>query len=126
MTTRQELVETLDRLLAPFEDAPPAAPEKPALLISLTPAEALFGTKRLIRFTATDICTGCEGTGRRLGKGRCRRCCGTGLETRERELQLRVPPSAADGEQLVLRGEGGRAQIGEPPDNLYVRVVVSS
>jgi DnaJ-class molecular chaperone len=135
MTQRAVLIDALDRLLAPFEEveestpAPPATPEAPSaqdetVTIRLSASDAFSGTQRVIRFTTSEPCRRCDGTGVRGGTRPCRRCKASGVETTERALRLRIPPAVKNGTELLVRGEAGRTRVDGPRGNLLVRVQV--
>jgi molecular chaperone DnaJ len=139
MTTRTELIDALDRLVAPFEEpgeskTPPQAalsplgrgPHDATVVVSLSNAEARSGTKRVIGIETSEPCSRCDGTG--VGGPRkrpCRRCNGIGSEAVERTLRLSIPPDVKHGTELLVRGEGRYGATDEVPGDLYVRVEVN-
>jgi hypothetical protein len=150
MTKRDELVQVLDRLAAPFEQSGsrpsplrvPAAdtpamppppipvatrPEDVTVVVALSEAEARSGARKRVMFAVKEPCARCDGTGTRGARKRsCRQCSGTGFTAGERTLQVRIPPDSRDGTRLVVRGEGGRAAPSGPRGDLLIRVEVPS
>ncbi len=119
------------------------------LAITLRASEAQAGARPVIRFTVTEMCTHCGGTGLRrrsdpncqtcagetprvllfescprCGGAPCANCEGTGGVQAERRLRLLVPPGLEDGSQLRVAGQGSVPEgIGVPGD-LLVQVHV--
>jgi DnaJ-class molecular chaperone len=132
MTTRAELIDALDQLVAPFETAarttsprrevhsetPPPRVDEDTVAVTLSRTEALSGARRTVTVTATERCPRCHGTGVLGFMHRCGRCDGSGLAPVERRLRVRIPPRIEHGTVLVVRGEGGAA------GDLFVRVNV--
>jgi len=138
MTTRAELIDVLDQLVAPFETerrsassrrdvhseiTPPRADDD-TVAVTLSRSEALEGARRTVSLTRMERCPRCNGTGELGFMHRCGHCDGTAFAPVERRLRLIIPPRTEDGTILVVRGEGRR----KPPDtaagDLFVRVNV--
>lgn len=56
-------------------------------------------------FSVNTTCQRCRGEGRII-KNPCRKCGGSGLETRNRTIAVHIPAGVNNGAQLKLRGEG--------------------
>jgi molecular chaperone DnaJ len=54
----------------------------------------------------------------------CQTCRGEGRESKERLLQVSIPPGVEDGNQLRVSGEGEGGLLGGPPGDLYVVIHV--
>lgn len=65
------------------------------------------------------VCNFCGGRGR-VVPDPCGRCGGTGVETIEQGLSVRVPPGAEDGQRLRYRGAGEPGTHGGPDGDLYI------
>lgn len=70
-------------------------------------------------FTVARTCPQCRGEGRRI-QDPCRRCGGEGLEEKERNIDVTIPPGVDTGVRLRLSGEGEHGRRGGPPGDLYV------
>ena len=136
MTTRAELVDVLDQLVAPFEaggrsPSPPREPPSPpppadddTVVVSLSRAEALSGARRTITLTRAERCPRCNGTGVLGFMHECGRCEGTSLAPVERRLRLLIPARTEHGTVLVVRGEGPRTRPDAAAGDLFVRIDV--
>jgi molecular chaperone DnaJ len=68
-------------------------------------------------------CGQCGGSGQ-VVRNPCTACRGTGRQTRDRRVTVRIPAGIADGQRLRLHGEGEHGAAGGPPGDLYVVVHV--
>ena len=75
-------------------------------------------------FSFSQPCPQCGGSGR-LVETPCRVCRGTGVETRTRQVKVRIPAGVKDGDILRLRGKGAPGRNGGPPGDLLVRLRVT-
>jgi molecular chaperone DnaJ len=74
-------------------------------------------------FTVAQTCPQCRGAGQIISKP-CVTCHGTGQQTEQRRLTVKIPAGIATGQRLRLRGEGEAGVAGGPPGNLDVVVHV--
>jgi molecular chaperone DnaJ len=74
-------------------------------------------------FSVARTCGRCRGTGKVI-TSQCAECHGQGQVTRDRKLQIKIPPGVDTGSQLRIVGEGERGTQGGPPGDLYVVVSV--
>ena len=74
-------------------------------------------------FAVRTVCPRCQGQARLHSKP-CASCKGSGQETRERELRVRIPAGIEDGAQIRLGGEGESGAHGGPAGDLFVEVLV--
>jgi molecular chaperone DnaJ len=89
------------------------------------------GTGRTQRITSTGFgqfvqigtCNLCSGNGRLIDSP-CTICRGTGIQSRRREIRVRVPSGVYEGSRLRLTGEGEAGARGGPKGNLYVNIHV--
>jgi hypothetical protein len=92
--------------------------------VSLRARDVRTGVRPIVRFTVTECCPECRGTGSAAVAGdECGRCGGDGVVEAERLLGLRIPAGVEDGADLRVRGEGNVPPEGVPGD-LYVHVRV--
>ncbi|MBF0104280.1 MAG: molecular chaperone DnaJ [Deltaproteobacteria bacterium] len=74
-------------------------------------------------FTINTTCPQCSGRGQVI-REKCSSCRGSGLEKKERQLKVKVPPGVSDGMRLLMQGEGEAGAHGGPRGDLYVYVHV--
>lgn len=70
-------------------------------------------------FTIATTCPQCRGEGQII-ESPCPECRGSGLEEKERELELSIPAGVDDGTRMRLSGEGEAGPRGGVPGDLYV------
>ncbi len=75
-------------------------------------------------FSFAEPCTRCRGTGQVI-ETPCGTCHGTGAQTQERTLTVRIPPGVADGQRIRLKGKGSPGGHGAPAGDLLVAVSVT-
>lgn len=96
--------------------------------------DAFKGAKRRLDLVAEDECATCRGSGmiareERQGKARvirsaepCPTCRGVGVLQARRTLEVTIPAGVADGTQLRLKGQGGRAPRPDQNGDLFLTV----
>lgn len=75
-------------------------------------------------FVNVVACDRCHGQGNVIVH-RCSRCGGTGEETRQKRISLRIAPGIENGAQMRLDGEGAVGTFGGPRGNVYINISVS-
>ncbi len=70
-------------------------------------------------FTLERTCPTCQGRGQVI-EDPCPACAGAGRTTRERTLQVTIPPGVEDGTRIRLANEGEAGARGGPPGDLYI------
>jgi molecular chaperone DnaJ len=70
-------------------------------------------------FSFSSPCRACQGTGARV-EYPCGTCRGSGMETRDREVKVRIPAGVRDGQRIRLKGRGGPGRNGGPAGDLLV------
>jgi molecular chaperone DnaJ len=75
-------------------------------------------------FSLSRPCTTCSGRGV-LVDTPCVACGGSGIERRDRQVKVRIPPGVADGQRIKVKGRGDPGRNGGPPGNLFVTVHVA-
>ncbi len=116
-----------------FETEPPRAPDLRAE-VKISLADAIKGGKHRLDLIAEDECATCGGSGmvareERQGKTRvirsaqpCPGCGGHGVVQARRTLEVTIPAGSADGTQLRLKGQGGRAPRPDENGDLFLTV----
>ncbi len=74
-------------------------------------------------FSFSQVCPTCGGRGQII-EHRCKKCRGTGVERRRREVKVRVPAGVSDGQRIRVKGRGAAGRNGGPAGDLYVVVHV--
>ncbi len=76
-------------------------------------------------FSFSTPCPQCGGRGVVLPDP-CPTCGGSGVESRPREVKVRIPAGVTEGKRIRLKGRGGPGRNGGPPGDLYVVCRVAS
>lgn len=74
-------------------------------------------------FTQITTCLHCNGTGIKITNP-CPSCKGTGMMTKEKKLELKIPAGVDTGSKMRLSGEGDAGKNGGPAGDLYVVLYV--
>ncbi|MBR1754483.1 molecular chaperone DnaJ [bacterium] len=74
-------------------------------------------------FTQIGTCPDCHGKGVKITDP-CPKCKGTGMETKEKKLELKIPAGVDTGSKMRLSGEGDAGKNGGPAGDLYVVLYV--
>lgn len=89
--------------------------------IALTIEEAYRGVAKTIRVSGSELCAACRGTAVQ-GDSFCPRCGGLGAVSKEKTLEVKIPPGVREGSRIRLKGQGG-AGLGEGgPGDLFLKV----
>jgi molecular chaperone DnaJ len=64
-------------------------------------------------------CPTCGGQGQRIAES-CRQCGGRGVDSREKKIEVEIPPGVSTGDYLTLRGQGNAGQRGGPRGDVIV------
>jgi len=115
-------------------DAEPARAPDLNAEVTIPLVDAVKGAKRRLDVVAEDECANCHGSGmivreEKQGKARairsahpCHSCGGAGVVQGRRTLEVVIPPGVADGTQLHLQGQGGRARLPEHNGDLFLAI----
>lgn len=68
-------------------------------------------------------CPDCHGKGEKADKA-CQICQGSGIQKKERKLNINIPAGMSNGEALKLGGQGDFPGVGGRAGDLYIRVKV--
>ena len=71
----------------------------------------------------TRVCPNCQGKGKII-KEPCKKCSGSGLERKNKKLEISIPAGIDDGERIALRGQGCDGRNGGPAGDLIITVSV--
>jgi molecular chaperone DnaJ len=74
-------------------------------------------------FSITSTCPQCKGTGKII-RDHCPKCRGEGLITKQRKINIKIPPGVENGSKIRIKGEGEAGPQGGPPGDLYVVVYI--
>jgi molecular chaperone DnaJ len=74
-------------------------------------------------FSFSQVCPTCGGRGQVI-EHKCKKCKGSGVERRRREVKVRIPTGVKDGQRIRVKGRGGAGRNGGPPGDLFVVVHV--
>lgn len=70
------------------------------------------------------VCPDCNGTGKII-TNKCPDCNGQGYVHVKRDVEVNVPAGINEGQQIRLKGKGGRGRLGGENGDLYLEMVVS-
>lgn len=68
-------------------------------------------------------CPKCGGTGKII-KEKCPDCQGKGYKHIKRDMEVNIPAGINEGQQIVIRGKGGRGTNGGDNGDLYLEIVI--
>jgi DnaJ-class molecular chaperone len=91
--------------------------------IEISLEEAFSGTTRTLELTSEQPCPLCQGSGRSGGKP-CPECFATGLVSRPKRIEVKIPPGVTTGSRVRIAGEGGAGLGGGAKGDLYLVISV--
>jgi molecular chaperone DnaJ len=68
-------------------------------------------------------CPECNGLGRKISK-KCSECDGSGVQNKQRTLEVKIPAGVEDGARLRLAGQGEAGTNGAPAGDFYLDIRV--
>jgi len=89
--------------------------------LELSLEEAYHGVSKSLRVNDRSICGSCGGIGSR-DRSFCPQCGGTGSITREKALEVKIPPGVRDGSRIRLKEQGGEGLGGASRGDLFLKV----
>ncbi len=90
--------------------------------VTVTLEEAYQGTKRILSLDTEEICPGCGGTGQ-IQNLLCSACRGSGVVTRLKRLEVKIPSGVRNGSRVRIAGKGRQGYDGTKGD-LYLIISV--
>ncbi len=76
-------------------------------------------------FESRGVCPTCSGTGKEITKY-CETCSGKGYNSRNVEIDIKIPAGMISGGQVRVEGKGERGINGGPHGDLYVEILVKA
>ncbi len=90
--------------------------------VEVTLEEAYQGTNRILSLETEEPCLGCGGTGQ-IQNLLCSACRGSGVVTRLKRLEVKIPPGVRNGSRVRIAGQGRQGYDGSKGD-LYLLISV--
>jgi DnaJ-class molecular chaperone len=91
--------------------------------IEVTLEEAFAGSQRVLQMEVPETCPTCGGRG--IASNRvCPTCNGDGTVSRNKRIEVKIPPGVHTGSRIRIANEGGMGQNGGGRGDLYLRVTV--
>ncbi|MFN8534059.1 MAG: J domain-containing protein [Dehalococcoidia bacterium] len=85
--------------------------------------EAFNGTTRTLELSSEQPCAVCNGSGRTGGKP-CPECFATGLLTKPKRIEVKIPPGVTTGSRIRVAGEGNAGAGGGAKGDLFLVITV--
>lgn len=93
--------------------------------VTITPEEALTGSKRIINVLTTQTCPKCLGH-RFVNGDKCPECNSKGEISKRKKIIVTIPKGIKDGAKLRLKGEGASGKNGGANGDLYINVKIET
>ncbi len=94
--------------------------------ITISFTDAALGSERQLRFTKSEACEACNGTGARNGAPTvCPQCNGEGRVDKTKSLSVKIPAGINNGSALKLSGQGEAGIRGGRAGDLYIHVKIA-
>jgi molecular chaperone DnaJ len=94
--------------------------------ITISFTDAALGSERQLRFTMSEACGTCNGTGARSGASTvCPQCNGEGRVAKTKSLSVKIPAGINSGSALKLSGQGEAGIRGGRAGDLYIHVKIA-
>ncbi|MFH0847636.1 MAG: J domain-containing protein [Chloroflexota bacterium] len=91
--------------------------------VEITLEEAFSGVTRTISLESPETCPACKGTGR-IQNVPCSTCRGSGVVSRVRRIEAKIPAGVRDGSRVRLSGQGASGVGGGERGDLYLIISV--
>jgi molecular chaperone DnaJ len=76
------------------------------------------------QIASVSVCDECEGSGK-IPERACKECQGSGIQKREKTLEVKIPAGVDDGMRIRVSGEGEVGYKGSSSGDLYLRLNVA-
>lgn len=93
--------------------------------ITITPDEAVNGSKRIIHIRTTKTCPKCGGHHFTNGS-KCPKCNGNGTVIENKQLTVSIPKNIKHGTKLRLKGEGASGKNGGANGDVFIIVKIET
>lgn len=91
--------------------------------VSISLAEAIKGTSRVVNVLHSELCPNCEGR-KFINGAKCLACSGTGEYRQQKKITVKIPAGVKDGAKLRAANEGNPGFAGGSSGNLYIKVKI--
>jgi molecular chaperone DnaJ len=92
--------------------------------VEISLREAFTGTEQSFTVQRTEQCATCNGTGQ-VNERVCPTCQGAGVVTKNKRLEVKIPPGVREGSRIRVSGEGTPGVSGGPSGDIYLVVHIS-
>ncbi len=93
--------------------------------ITISPEEAITGSKRIVHIHTTKTCPQCGG--HRFTNGqKCPTCNGSGSITENKRLIVTIPKNIKHGAKLRLKAEGAQGKNGGAPGDVFILIKIEA
>ncbi|MBM2824628.1 MAG: Chaperone protein DnaJ [Dehalococcoidales bacterium] len=93
--------------------------------VEVTLEEAYHGSSRILNLEVGEPCPTCKGNGR-IQSAVCGTCRGSGVVTRLKRLEVKIPPGVSGGSRVRIAGQGEPGSAGGGSGDLYLLVSVKT
>ncbi len=90
----------------------------------ISPQEATDGVIKTIHVQHHELCRRCSGTGKVNGTA-CTACDGEKVHTRNKKMDVRIPPGVKNSSRVRVAKEGGRGAGGAESGDLFLQIEIS-
>lgn len=91
--------------------------------VSISLAEAVKGTSRVVNVLHSELCPNCEGR-KFINGAKCPACNGTGEYRQQKKITVKIPAGVKDGAKLRAAHEGNPGFAGGSSGDLYIKVKI--
>lgn len=92
--------------------------------VSVSYAEALYGTSKTINIMHLEVCPRCKGR-KFINGSKCDVCSGSGEHSIHKRINVKIPAGIKNSTKLRIKGEGNEGKFGGKNGDLYLIITVS-